>query len=129
MYADKILPHLEKVRRNGDNQWMACCPAHADSDPSLSIKETSDGRVLMHCFAGCGGAEIMGAIGMTLDDLYPDGALGELKGWHQSTNQMRNQRQAKRHAKLILDIAGAKTEPLTPLQLEEVRQARKTVRG
>ena len=32
--------------------WMACCPAHEDGNPSLSV-EQRNGRVLVHCHAGC----------------------------------------------------------------------------
>ena len=32
---------------------MARCPAHADDKASLGIKEAGDGRVLVHCHAGC----------------------------------------------------------------------------
>lgn len=35
------------------NCWMARCPAHDDSTPSLSISETRDGKMLVHCHAGC----------------------------------------------------------------------------
>jgi hypothetical protein len=35
------------------NGWTARCPAHDDRNPSLSITEDRDGRVLLHCFAGC----------------------------------------------------------------------------
>lgn len=35
------------------NCWMARCPAHDDSTPSLSIRETRDGKLLVHCHAGC----------------------------------------------------------------------------
>lgn len=34
-------------------RWMARCPAHDDRTPSLSITEGHDGRLLVHCFAGC----------------------------------------------------------------------------
>jgi len=68
-----ILSKLEHVKQTGQGRWKACCPAHEDRDPSLAIKECSDGRVLVHCFSGCGGADVMGAIGLTLSDLYPDG--------------------------------------------------------
>lgn len=34
-------------------RWIARCPAHDDSEPSLSIGTGDDGRVLLHCFAGC----------------------------------------------------------------------------
>jgi putative DNA primase/helicase len=33
--------------------WMARCPAHDDREPSLSIRETKDGKVLVRCHAGC----------------------------------------------------------------------------
>ena len=39
--------------KKSNNGFMACCPAHEDNNPSLSIKDGSDGRVLVHCFAGC----------------------------------------------------------------------------
>src|SRR5262249_12866760 len=39
-------------RRVG-SAWMARCPAHDDREPSLSIGETRDGKVLVHCHAGC----------------------------------------------------------------------------
>ena len=32
---------------------MARCPAHDDREPSLSIRDGGDGRVLVHCHAGC----------------------------------------------------------------------------
>ena len=32
---------------------MSLCPAHDDKNPSLSISETSEGRILWHCHAGC----------------------------------------------------------------------------
>jgi hypothetical protein len=49
---------------------MACCPAHNDDGPSLSIREMDDGRVLLHDFGGCDTEAIMEAIGLTLGDLF-----------------------------------------------------------
>ena len=40
--------------------WMACCPAHDDRTPSLSIHEV-DGKTLFHCFAGCSQDEVLAA--------------------------------------------------------------------
>ncbi len=40
------------ARKNGRG-WTACCPAHEDHTPSLSIDEGEDGRPLLHCHAGC----------------------------------------------------------------------------
>jgi DNA-binding MarR family transcriptional regulator len=48
-----IIPHLRKARRLLDGSYMACCPAHDDSEPSLHLSETPDGTLLWHCHAGC----------------------------------------------------------------------------
>ena len=48
-------------RRFGDN-WMVPCPAHDDHDPSLSIKDTDDGKVLVHCHAGCDQSLVIGEL-------------------------------------------------------------------
>ncbi|WP_018878955.1 hypothetical protein [Thioalkalivibrio sp. ALE9] len=69
--AERLLARLEKVKRTGAGRWLACCPAHGDRSPSLSIRETDDGTVLVHCFAGCGAAEVMQAVGLELRDLFP----------------------------------------------------------
>lgn len=67
---DNLLSRLDKVKgRNGN--FIACCPAHGDRNPSMTIKETEDGKILMHCFAGCSVQEIAGAIGFDLTDLFP----------------------------------------------------------
>jgi hypothetical protein len=53
---DAILPHLRTKRiskRNGERHVLACCPAHDDANPSLSLTEKADGTLLWKCFAGC----------------------------------------------------------------------------
>jgi hypothetical protein len=53
---DAILPRLRTKRiskRNGERHVLACCPAHDDSTPSLSLTEKADGTLLWKCFAGC----------------------------------------------------------------------------
>lgn len=47
-------------RRSGAS-WMARCPAHDDANPSLSIRE-ADGKVLLHCHAGCSQADVIDAL-------------------------------------------------------------------
>jgi hypothetical protein len=67
---DTILGNLKKVRgRNGN--WVACCPAHEDRSPSMTIRETADGTILMHCFAGCSIGAIAEALSVDLSDLFP----------------------------------------------------------
>jgi len=67
--ADALLPRLDKVRETGPGQWLACCPAHEDRTPSLSIKQTDD-RLLVHCFAGCPASDVVAALGLSLADLF-----------------------------------------------------------
>jgi DNA-binding transcriptional ArsR family regulator len=49
----QIIPHLQRVRKLRDGSYMACCPAHDDSEPSLHLSESPDGTLLWHCHAGC----------------------------------------------------------------------------
>ena len=69
--AAKLLGRLQHVSPCGTGAWLACCPGHDDSSPSLSIRETSDGTLLVHCFAGCHTGTILKAIGLDLRDLFP----------------------------------------------------------
>lgn len=41
---------------------VACCPAHEDSSPSLALSNGNDGRLLLHCHAGCSFTDIMDAL-------------------------------------------------------------------
>ena len=81
MKAEVFLSRLQNVRSEGQDRWKACCPAHDDGTPSLSIRALDDGRVLLHCFAGCAVEAILDAVGLQFGDLYPDQPLGHgLKG-------------------------------------------------
>ena len=67
---DVVLSRLDKVKRVTGG-YMARCPAHEDRNPSLSVTEGSDGRVLLKCFAGCSTEDIVKALGLTMADLFP----------------------------------------------------------
>ncbi len=69
--VDKILQRLDHVRQRGHGQWSARCPAHDDRGPSLTVKELADGKLLLHCFGGCSVAEVVGAVGLGMEDLFP----------------------------------------------------------
>ena len=47
----EIISKALGARRVG-SRWMACCPAHDDREPSLSISFGKNGKVLV-CHAGC----------------------------------------------------------------------------
>ena len=67
-----LLPQLDKLKETGSGRWIARCPAHDDGNPSLSVRELDDGRVLLHCFAGCDAADVVGVLGWDLADLFPN---------------------------------------------------------
>ena len=58
------------MKRTGDLRWISKCPAHIDRTPSLSIRAVDDGRVLIHCFAGCPTIDVLLAIGLDFGDLF-----------------------------------------------------------
>lgn len=49
--AAEIAHHLHG-RKSGTG-YMARCPAHADKNPSLSLRDGEGDNVLVHCHAGC----------------------------------------------------------------------------
>lgn len=67
--ADRLLARLDGVAAIGPDQWTAHCPAHPDSHPSLSIRDTGE-RVLVHCFGGCDPEAVLWAVGLRFADLF-----------------------------------------------------------
>jgi putative DNA primase/helicase len=67
-----VLDALESRQLNprprGDG-YAARCPAHEDREPSLSLTEGDNGRVLLHCHAGCPFEEIIAALGLKAQDV------------------------------------------------------------
>lgn len=72
MKADAFISRCTKARETGRGTWIACCPGHDDKNPSMTVRELEDGRVLVHCFAGCSVEEILQSVGMEFDALFPD---------------------------------------------------------
>lgn len=52
------------------NGFMTCCPAHDDTNPSLSVGEASDGKILLNCFSGCTKESICTSLNIQLSDLF-----------------------------------------------------------
>ncbi|HET8688224.1 MAG TPA: CHC2 zinc finger domain-containing protein [Methanosarcina sp.] len=73
MRVDEFISRLTKVRRTAKNSWLACCPAHDDKNPSMTVSEGSDGRILVHCFSHeCSITDIAEAVGLKVSDLMPE---------------------------------------------------------
>src|SRR5215218_9687368 len=77
MLADfeNVLDRLNVASRNGEKA-MSYCPAHDDrNNPSLSVK-AENGRLLLHCFAGCKPEDIVSKIGLGMQELFAEGGGG-----------------------------------------------------
>lgn len=61
--AADVAQRLTKAKRAGAG-WIACCPAHDDSTPSLSISDGEKG-VVVHCHGGCTQEAVIDAIEAT----------------------------------------------------------------
>lgn len=69
--TSEVLGRLAGVRPTGDAQWEARCPAHSDQHASLAVSRGDDGRVLLHCHAGCSPMAVCQALGLRLGQLFP----------------------------------------------------------
>ncbi len=69
MEIKEFLSRLKNVSSSSKG-WNACCPAHDDHSPSLSIAVGTDQRILLKCHAGCAAEQVVASIGLSLSDLY-----------------------------------------------------------
>ncbi|MCO5107132.1 MAG: hypothetical protein M9907_08625 [Burkholderiaceae bacterium] len=95
MSVEALVPHLKRVRRVGRNRLVACCPAHPDRGPSLSVAEGDDGRILIHCFAGCAPLAVLEAVGLDFAALFPErdpDDVGRRAGWRSAVARDARQR-------------------------------------
>ncbi|MEP6936096.1 MAG: hypothetical protein ABI988_19495, partial [Nitrospirota bacterium] len=67
----KVLARLNQVKQSGHG-WTAQCPGHDDRQNSLSVAEGQEGQVLLKCFSGCEVVQIVTAVGLVMQDLFPD---------------------------------------------------------
>ena len=67
---DGLLARLERVHPSGQG-WRADCPNGHRAHGTLSLAQADDGRILLHCFCGCRAADVLAALGMTLQDIMP----------------------------------------------------------
>jgi len=66
---EEVLCRLQVASRNGEKA-MCFCPAHDDrNNPSLSLK-AENGKLLLHCFAGCQPEDVVSEMGLEMKDLF-----------------------------------------------------------
>ena len=105
---ENILERLDGVKKlnSGSGGYIAKCPSHDDRSPSLSIRESDKGLVLLHCFAGCDTESVLSALGIKFSDLYP-----EPLGHHFKSSPMRTSPreilETLDHESLVVALIGA----------------------
>ena len=67
---ENLLSRLSGVKQTGRNRWTAICSAHNDKKPSVNVKESDNGQILIICRAGCATHSVLASIGLTFADLY-----------------------------------------------------------
>jgi hypothetical protein len=71
--AAKLLDRLPRPRQSRLGAWAAGCPCcQSKRGRPISVRELDDGRVLLHAFCGCDTGAVLGALGLTLSDLFPE---------------------------------------------------------
>ncbi|MGW3932836.1 phage/plasmid primase, P4 family [Streptomyces microflavus] len=65
-----ILARFADVTEESDGGYLALCPAHEDSRPSLRIWRGADDKVRITCRAGCPTENVVKAVRLTWGDLF-----------------------------------------------------------
>ena len=70
---EQIASRCDKVRWKSKDSFLACCVAHNDRNPSMSVTEAPNGTLLAHCHAGCPQDAVIEALGFfdRKDDYTP----------------------------------------------------------
>lgn len=100
---DEFIARFTSARKTGNGKWIAKCPAHEDRSPSLSIGCAPDGRILVHCHAGCEPLDVLQAVGLDLHDLFPDRGIRD----YMPGGFNRKARDARLHEERVVAIAKA----------------------
>ncbi|MBT6485516.1 MAG: DUF3987 domain-containing protein [Planctomycetaceae bacterium] len=101
---DLVLSKLSEAKQTSSG-GMARCPAHEDRSPSLSISEGDDGRVLLHCHAGCKTEDVVSAIGLKMADLMPP-ERSKRKGKVQPASNSRRKKKPQSKSKTDSTVDG-----------------------
>lgn len=129
---DLLLSRLERVKEIKPGHWSACCPGPAhhrgDRNPSLAIKETPDGRLLLHCPVCLDTPAILAALGLEFSDLYPprpSNHVNPLPAGHRPRLTDRELLNIVKHEVCIVALAGDDLTqgPLSGMEQQRLRLA------
>ncbi len=75
----------------------------------MSVTETDHGQLLIYCFAGCGAADVVEAVGLTMSDLFPpDEYINSVRGSSRKRVNYRAIVENARHAAILVHVVAAK---------------------
>lgn len=122
-YVCDILNRLQGVSAAGDGKWVARCPAHTDTHPSLSIRLHEQGRIDLKCFVGCEWENILTALSLPKSAIYPPKQEGggrvssrKSRATLQHSAQQSPSPSQKKGEAAQNDEESAATVPATPVQ-------------
>ncbi|MGO8683065.1 MAG: AAA family ATPase [Thermoleophilia bacterium] len=104
MDVETLLSRLEAVKPVGPNKWMACCPAHDDREPSLSVAVGENGGIVLHDHAGCETDDILAKIGLSMADLMPPNGNGNHDAWTPRGDAVATYDYHDEHARLLYTV-------------------------
>src|SRR5262249_5596225 len=73
----RLQSHGCNPRETGSGQWKSRCPAHKGKNSNLSIKQTEDGAVILHCHhvdangQTCSAEAVVRSLDPAMRDLFP----------------------------------------------------------
>lgn len=106
--AAEVAAKLSKPGRGKSKKtsrgWMACCPAHNDRTPSLSLADGREGVLLYHCFGGCSPDDVRSSLQSLLGE-SPDAR----------ENEPRRQKQKRR-----VEAPKEEYEVITPVPADQI---------
>ncbi|WP_108934507.1 phage/plasmid primase, P4 family [Streptomyces ardesiacus] len=70
MIFKDILAKFAEVTEEADGGYLALCPSHGDSNPSLRIWRGDDLKVRLTCRSGCANKDIIKAVDLEWGDLF-----------------------------------------------------------
>ena len=93
--AAELLDRLDRPKQTRPGNWVAGCPCCLSRrGRPISVRELDDGRILLHAFCGCGTENVLRALRLELQDLFPE----RLPGQHY------NQSHSRVPARQLLDV-------------------------
>lgn len=96
-YVDRFLAKLTGVENVGAGEWSASSPLRDEVNPSLRVSLTQDGRILVRDFGGAATRDVLKAMGLTFQDLYPPWFEDPVPGRDRASNTSEGGLPSTRH--------------------------------